>query len=1170
VRLSLRGKLIAIVATAAAALIVLVAASLAISRRTEQELAQIQELHLPKLRLGPQLDGEFERLKRAFQDGVAAHDLDAINATRAIEDKFLDDLERARGALTPGQIAALHSAIDDYYVTALDVSRRLIAGETGERLVDGMGAMQAKQARAADLLSRATTFDPAQLTAAFAAARQAEVNGGRIRLAVSLFCLAGLVVLSWLISRGVIRTVGELTEGLRRFGRSDFARPITLSGAADELTEVARQANQMAENLQALARERDQNDWVRDALGGLAQETRGELPPDELARRAVRFLARHLGAPAAALYYLDGDRELRLLGQYGGAREGRGAAAAFPLGSGLVGQAALSEEITVIADPPPNYHRIQSGLGEGEPKTIVLVPLSQLGQPRGVLELALFGPWSARAAEAVTRVRENLVIAIEVALARVATRRLLDETQRQAERLTQQEEELRSANEEMAAQQGELQEINQALTQQTTQLESQREVLERNNADLEDARRRLEQKATELSTVSAYKSQFLANMSHELRTPLNSMLLLSNLLAENEDGNLKAKQIEFAKTIHTAGRDLLGLINQVLDLAKIEAGKHEIHRAPVSIHRLVDNAQKIFAPLADEKGIRFVTEASPDLPDSLESDGQRVEQILRNLLGNAVKFTTRGEVSLRVTRPAPGTRLQRPDMAAERTVVFAVSDTGVGISPADQERIFVPFEQVDSAIDRRYGGTGLGLSISRELADLLGGELRVESALGRGSTFRLYLPERLPVADAPAEGPGPRVPTVTAGAMLAVETSAANSAGGGNRLLVIEDDQLFAAAFVDLARKQGFECLRAGDAVTGLRLARERRPIGIVLDVRLPDGDGWQVMEALRADPATASIPVHFVSAVHGAERGMALGAVGYLAKPASRDDLLRVIESLTTFSPEASNRVLVVEDDVVTGDSVTKLLLGEKLEVHRAMNAGEALAALERQRFGCMILDLSLPDMDGLELLDQLRSRYGARMPSVLVYTARALSRSEARAVEALSEAVVLKDGSSAERLVEEVRLFLRRLYEPRGPAVAERPLGNLKLAGRKILLADDDMRTVYALSATLRAKGMEVFVADTGRAAVELLDRRPDIDAVLMDVMMPEMDGLEATRAIRKDPRFGGLPILALTAKAMKDDAKRCIEAGATAYLPKPTDASRLLTVLSGLLVESGDRDG
>jgi len=1158
VRLSFRAKLIAIVGTAAAALVVIISASAAISSRTERALAKIEREQLPRLELGPRLQADFERLERAYQDAVAAHDADALGATRDIKAKLFADLAGARGATTPGQAAVLRTTVDDYYTSALDVAHRLIAGETGERLVDAMSAMQVKQARARQVLESETVFNPAELAADFAAARQAEISGGRVRLAISLICLVGLVLLSWWIGGGVIRALSDVVLGLGRFGEGAFDRPIPIPPRDDELADLARQANLMAERLRLLALERDNNDWIREAVAGLAQVKRGELEPSELAARAVQFLARHLGAPAGALYYVDENGDLGLLGRYGRDQD-EAVVSKFRAGEGLVGQAATTDEITVVADPPADYLRVRSGLGEGAPTAIVLVPLRQGGRSRGVLELALFSPWTKRAGEALLAVRENLVIAIEVAFARLATRRLLTETQRQADRLAQQDDELRATNEELEAQQEELRQSNLELTEQAAELEANQRVLQQNNAQLEDARARLEQKAAELSTVSSYKSQFLANMSHELRTPLNSMLLLSNLLAENDDRNLTLRQVQFAKTIHTAGKDLLALINQVLDLAKIEAGKREVHVSPLLVRELASHAQLIFAPLAADKDLKLTVDVAPQVSEVFYSDGQLLEQILRNLLGNAVKFTTHGEVALRVYRATPGTKLRRLDLPQDGALVFAVADTGLGIAPEDLDRIFAPFEQVDAAIDRRYGGTGLGLSISRELAELLGGELQVESELGKGSTFRLFLPIAPPAAAASVAAPPAEA------VVPATESAEPAPSPDGNLLLVIEDDRAFAEAFAEVARRQGLECVIAPDGRTGLRLARERRPLGIVLDVRLPDTDGWRVMEELQYDAETAQIPVHFMSAVNAAERGLALGAVGYLTKPTSRADIVRVIGSLTTDRAEGANRVLVVEDETATAESLTRQLAGDELEVRCAKDAGQAIEMLDRERFAAMVLDLSLPDMDGLDLLEKVRARPGMRVPAIIVYTARALSKAEVKALESHVETVVIKDGSSADRLIEEVRLFTRRLWDGAGRRRA-RPSrlapGSLDLSGRKILVVDDDMRTVYALSATLRAKGAEVLVADNGKVALDLLDRRPDVQAVLMDIMMPEMDGFEAMRRIRRDARFSTLPIIALTAKAIKGDQQKCLEAGASEYLPKPIDGDRLLTMLSELV--------
>jgi CheY-like chemotaxis protein len=627
------------------------------------------------------------------------------------------------------------------------------------------------------------------------------------------------------------------------------------------------------------------------------------------------------------------------------------------------------------------------------------------------------------------------------------------------------------------------------------------------------------------------------------------MLLLSNLLAENEGGTLSPKQVEFARTIYGAGRDLLGLINQVLDLAKVESGRQEIELAPVAMGDVAAQLERIFAPLAREKGLAFSASIASDVPGTIVTDRRRLEQILTNLLGNAIKFTSRGEVTFRIERAGPSTQFRRPELTATGALAFSVTDTGLGIAPADQERVFAPFEQVDGASDRRYGGTGLGLGIAREMATLLGGELQLSSALGEGSTFTCLLP----LSRQPAKHP--------AGAAEVPAEPAGPVDGSAPFLLLIEDDPIFATTFGDVITSQGLRYVQARSGQAGLRIARERRPSGIILDVKLPDTDGWQVMEALRADATTAHIPVHFVSALDGAERGLALGAVGYLRKPVSRQDLLDVIEALVPRGTARPARVLVVEDDALTASSVLRMLEAEALEAKRVSTAEQALEMLREERFACMILDLSLPEMSGLDLLRALRDASIPDPPRVVVYTARSLSRVETVMIEAYAEAVVVKDGSSVERLLDEVKLFVRRFDGARaGSRVFAPPTAvpEARFEGCKVLLADDDMRTVFALSATLRAKGIDVVIAENGKVAVEVLDAQPDVAVVLMDIMMPEMDGYEAMRRIRADGRFVALPIVALTAKAMKGDEERCVEAGATYYLPKPVDAGRLMSLL------------
>jgi CheY-like chemotaxis protein/signal transduction histidine kinase len=969
------------------------------------------------------------------------------------------------------------------------------------------------------------------------------------------------------MTRGMVRALGHLSDGFARFAKGDFAQPIPVS-SDDEVGRVARDANQMADNLKRLADQRDRNDWLKAGQVGLSDELRGELVPDDFARRALAYLVGRVKGLAGALYVRRDDGGLQLFAHYGlkssEKKEPLAGAApepSFADGEGLLGRAAASGELLVVEQPPPDYFRIRSGLGEATPTTLVILPLLRVGRTVAIVELAMFEPCSPEIREWLIAVRETLVMALESARSGAALRDLLDRTQKLAERLTAQEEELRSNNQELQVQQEELRQAN-------GELEAQRHALGQKNGEIEEARRRLQEKAEELGKVSSYKSQFLANMSHELRTPLNSMLLLSHLLGENDGKNLTGKQVEYAKTIHSAGQDLLALINQVLDLSKIEAGKQELDLESTPLAQFVDYVRRIFGPLANSKGLELVTQIEPSAPAAIFTDKLRVERILTNLIGNAIKFTEKGSITLSIGRPPAATQFQRDDLALATTVAFAVTDTGIGIAPELQERAFAPFEQLQSQSDRRYAGTGLGLTISRESAGLLGGELQLSSVPQKGSTFTCFLPDR-PSMSRPASG-GIQRPKAHAPAAIADDRATLKPTDA--HLLLIEDDAVLAEQLVDIIRARGLKVVLAGTGEEGLELAKERRPQGIILDVRLPTIDGWTVMQLLRQEPTTRAIPVHFVSAVDAPERGLALGAVGYLTKPTTHAELAAAVRTLTSKSSIESGRILVVEDSDIEADSIVALLRKENLESNRVKSANAALTALESDRYGCMILDLGLPDMDGLGLLETLSAREFA-MPKVVVHTARALTKKETQRLEAYAQAVIMKDGNSDERLMEEIRLFVRHVKESlpseKQARPVEQPSADVSLHGMKILLAEDDMRTVYALSALLRGKGADVVVADNGREALEMLAKNPDVRGVLMDIMMPEMDGYEAMRRLRQQQRFAELPVIALTAKAMKGERERCLDAGASDYLTKPVDSQRLLTTLQGWLI-AGESNG
>jgi hypothetical protein len=1147
-----RSKLLIFLGVAVLTLVSIVAVSSVLDRQQTSELQEVERHLVPKLELGPALTARFDSLRRGMQDAVAAQDRSALEATGDLRDSMLTLIDQSGDALAPGDAALLRASLTRYYEAALGVSRRLINGETGEGVVEAVSDMQDRHHALAEMIEVKTRLERAELAGAFGSVREAASKANHFRMGIGFGAVMVLLGLSVWMRRGLLRPLVQLSEGFARFATGNLQHRIQVD-TRDELGRVAAEANEMAHALHESNTQRDRDDWFKAGTSGLLERLRGELEPTEVTGRALSFLARYLGAVAGAAYVLDDAGQLCCWNRYASAeREGSATEPAsdgsnrFLPGEGLLGQSFEDDEILVVDNVPESYF-IRSGLGTATPRTLLFVPLTHLERRMGVLELAFFAPCSADGLELLASVRESLVIALEVAKSRAKLAELLERAREQAQRLAAQEEELRTTNDGLVAQQEELRQANE-------ELEVQRAALSSQNQELDAARKRVQQQVEELARVSSYKSQFLANMSHELRTPLNSMLLLSHLLAENDDGRLSEKQVEHCRTIHGAGQDLLGLINQVLELAKIEAGKQDVRFTETPSHHFADQAKRVFGAMASNKGLDLRVELAEDLPATIVTDRPRVERILTNLIGNAIKFTDRGEILLRLGRARPGQRLSTQGLNAESTLAFSVSDTGVGIAPEAIDRIFAPFEQIDSGSEHKPAGTGLGLAIARESAALVGGELQVRSTVGKGTTFTLFLPERAPASVpaklAPQASP---IPVSSTALEAAVDSRAP-------QLLVIEDDEVLCDQLTELIRARGLVAIAAHSGREGLSLARAERPRGIVLDVRLPDISGWEVMEGLRSDPRTRDIPVHFLSAVDAKDRGLALGAIGYVTKPVTRTELVSVVQSLVPTLHDRHRAVLVVEDDIAEGQSIAQLLIGEGLDAQHVTNATGAFDALTRQNFACIVLDLGLPDLDGLGLLRSIRERTDLHPPRILVHTGRALSKEETRELERYAETVVLKDGHSVERVVEEIRLFVHHVNveEVDGAGAPKAPPPDALLHGRKLLLVDDDMRTVYAISAFLRGKGAKVLVADTGKEALSEMANNPDVDAVLMDVMMPEMDGYEAMRRLRKQDRFKATPIIALTARAMKGERERCLDAGASDYLPKPVDVRRLLCTL------------
>ncbi|GGY92808.1 response regulator [Pseudoduganella plicata] len=975
---------------------------------------------------------------------------------------------------------------------------------------------------------------------------------------------------TWLTVGGYL-TVSLLISGfLAWWGRRELTRLSDVYGNA--LAEQRIQSERV-----------ERQAWLRSGQSKLAEQGIGQRSLPAMSAALLSFLARYLDVAVGALYVRGPDGVLHRTAGYGFAASDEEHGREVLPGEGIVGQAADDRRIIHLEHLPNYYLKLTSALGSGSPTHILVAPVESDGEVNGVVELGFLAPVGEREIEFLKLVSSNIGTAIEATLSRQRLHEVLQETQQLNEELQVQQEELRTANEELEEQSRVLEESQATLENQKAELEQTNEqlaeqavVLDQRNTALNDVQLQLEERARDLERASQYKSQFLANMSHELRTPLNSSLILAKLLSDNPQGNLNEEQVRFAQTIYSAGNDLLNLINDILDISKVEAGKLELNPEELRLQQVVQGMQRTFEPLAQQKGLSFIVETEPGLPDTVYTDCQRLEQILKNLLSNAVKFTDEGRIVLRVAPQANG------------YVSFAVQDSGIGIRADQHETVFGAFQQADGTTSRKYGGTGLGLSISRDLATLLGGAITLVSEEGKGSTFTLTLPLQWsapgkadvqlpppvpqPAAAAPRQpaqaerSPLPPVPPVSGPAPAAVPRAFdddRDKAPPPNRtVLVIEDEPAFARILYDLAHEMDYRCLVAFAADEGLQMAEQYQPSAILLDIRLPDRSGLSVLQLLKDNPRTRHIPVHVVSASDAEEAALHMGAVGFALKPTNREALLEVFARLEQKFTQKIKRILLVEDDARQRDSVVQLISDEDIEIEAVESGEKALALLRTTIFDCMIIDLKLPDMQGNELLQRMAHEEIASFPPVIVYTGRNLTRAEEADLHKYSRSIIIKGARSPERLLDEVTLFLHKV-ESEMTSERQTMLKTVRsrdrvFEGRRILLVDDDVRNIFALTSALEQKGAIVEIGRNGFEALEKLDAVPDIDLVLMDVMMPGMDGLEATRRIRADNRFARLPIIAITAKAMKDDQEQCLAAGANDYLAKPIDLSRLYSLL------------
>ena len=1004
----------------------------------------------------------------------------------------------------------------------------------------------------------------------------------------------------------VNQLAGNLTTQVRAIGdvatavtSGDLTRSIAVE-ASGEVAALKDNINEMIRNLRETTKKTTEQDWLKTNLARFTRMLQGQRDLVSVAQQILSELAPLVAAQHGVFYLAEreeradgseGEVVLKLLASYA-IQERRTTPSVFALGQGLVGQCAFEKEKILVTDVPHDYAQVLSGLGQATPLTVIVLPVLFEGRVNAVIELASFRLWNENQLVFLDQLTESIGIVVNTIAAGMRTESLLKQSQSLTQELQLQQEELRTTNERLERQAATLRESEERLRQQqeelqgiNEQLQEKAQLLEVKNREVELAKSELEEKAEQLALTSKYKSEFLANMSHELRTPLNSLLILANMMSENVAGNLTAKQVEMSSTIHASGSDLLALINDILDLSKIESGTITVDPGEVHFTDLRYYVDQAFRHVADHKKLRFETLIAPDLPRSIYTDNKRLQQVLKNLLSNAFKFTERGNVSLDMRVVTDGWNRDIEALnRAEQVIAFSVTDTGIGIAPEKQKIIFEAFQQADGTTSRKYGGTGLGLSISREIARLLGGDLRVTSELGRGTTFTLYAPRvyesavtppAIQVVDAtarrvmpPVAAPAARLPAVLLddgrhGEGMATLTRLDDRdqiAPEDRVLLVVEDDPAFARILLDAGRAAEFKVVVAATADVALSHVRRYKPSAVTIDLKLPDVDGWTVLDRLKHDQTTRHIPAAVISVAEASRgRAMRMGAFEYVQKPLHREVLAEVLGQLRSFASEG-RRLLLVEDDDAQRQQLLGLIGASDVEVITVASAADAAQLLREQRFHCVVIDLGPPDQAGLELLESLGDPETCRCP-VIVHAARDVTDAEGAQLRRMAETIIVKEVHSPERLLDEVSLFLHRRHDDMPDAqraMLEKFHQSVPaLAHKTVLVVDDDVRNIFAITSALERFQIRVIYADNGIDGLALLESQ-NVDVVLMDIMMPEMDGYEVIQRIRAVDRWKRLPIIAVTAKAMGADREKCILAGATDYIAKPVDMAHLISVL------------
>ena len=994
------------------------------------------------------------------------------------------------------------------------------------------------------------------------AAKQSAYNNKVEFYTTLIFILTLLTVLTCFAAvcmNTLTRSVYALKNGATRIINKDYKSKVEVL-SNDELGSLAKTFNEMLIDLDKYTTTNENDLWIKNGIAELRKIFQETLDVYGITNKSLTFMAEYLKCQVGLAYIVNKSGSYNLLASY--AYDNRNHLLNnVDKGKSLVGQALLERKVICFNNPPDDYINITSGLGHAKPNNILISPLIYKNEVVGAIELGTAYEFNEIQKELLTEACSSIATALTFAFTRDRTNELLDETTRQAKELEHQQQELESNNEELKHQSVQLEETNQ-------RLKEEKEKISKNNERLQIFQRELETKNNELESADKYKSEFLANMSHELRTPLNSLLIFAQLLSENKEKNLNKDQIEAAQIIHKSGKDLLTLINDILDLSKAEAGKLNANNTSVVLDTIIDNLSDNFNVVAKDKDIEFIIKKYDNLPNQIFSDSQRILQILRNLLANAFKFTEQGSVILQIK------------MIDNHNIQFNVIDTGIGIKDDKLQAIFDAFAQADGSITRKYGGTGLGLNISKKMALLLNGSLDVNSTLGKGSVFTLTIPinanqvinqtstpEQSNNAQKPNAALNKQTPALNAKLsteiLHTVDDDTNNVTVNDKSILIIEDDKNFCKIVVDIIHGQGYKAITARNGHSGFMLAKKYLPCAIILDVNLPDINGISVLQMLKAEKITNNIPVHIISGI-ALEKNpfITQDAIGYLKKPASLDDITNTIYNIENCLKNQIKNILVVEDDSSNCKALEMLLSARNMRLTFAKNGKIAKELLIANRFDCVILDLTLPDTTGLELLNEISNDDNIKLPSLIVYTGKALSKDEYHELSKFTTSIVIKGDKSSERLLEELTLFLTNLYQENNLTNKKQTSSIPKDSNKKsktILLVDDDMRNNLALSKVLSLEGIDILLADNGKVCLEQLSKHPEVNLVIMDIMMPEMDGYQAIECIRSQPQYKNLPIIALTANAMPGTKEKCLSVGASDYLTKPIEIDELLSLIN-----------